>query len=104
MVESHGDLLGVAVVGLAKSRQVRSQERQGEAIGKMLDRGRTPEHVVLIEGVVDTENVLVLGNIFDGLNTNVLAPKLGSGTNFSKPWETLLKSAVGMTPLGNSVQ
>ena len=85
MVESHGDLLGVAVIGLAESRQVRTQKRQSESIGKVLDRRRTPEDVVLIEGMVDPENVLVLRNIFDRIEYERVGSEVGDGNKLNKP-------------------
>src|SRR5258708_31805087 len=77
VVESHGDLLGVAVIGLAESRQVGTKKRQSESIGKVLDRRRTPEDVVLIEGMVDPENVLVLRNIFDRIEYERVGSEVG---------------------------
>ena len=76
MIESDRDLLGVAVVGFAKPRKVCAQERQGKTVRKVLDRRRTPQSVVLIEGVVDAKDVLILSDVVDRIKDELVGPKI----------------------------
>ena len=99
MVESHGDLLGVAVIGLAKSRQVRAQKREGESIGKMLDCGGTSEHVVLIEGVINPENVLVLRNILDRIEYERIGSEVGRWNKFQQALGNAVEICGGNDPV-----